>query len=159
MMATSHSKDLALPGERIGYLVVNPGYSEREELMSGLVFSARVLGFVNAPALMQHVVKYLQDSSVDIACYQRQRDLLYQNLTDMGYSIVKPGGTFYIFPKSPIPDDVAFVRALQKYNVLTVPGSGFGTPGYFRIAYCVEDRVIEGSLKGFKAAAKESGLS
>ncbi len=159
VMAISHSKDLALPGERIGYVAVNPGYTDREELVNGIVFCTRVLGFVNAPALMQHVVKYLQESSVDIGHYMRQRDFLYNNLVKMGYSIVKPNGTFYIFPRSPIGDDVAFVRALQKYNVLTVPGSGFGTPGYFRIAYCVEDSVIEGSLAGFKAVAKEFGLS
>ncbi|MFH1639591.1 MAG: pyridoxal phosphate-dependent aminotransferase [Chloroflexota bacterium] len=157
-MAISHSKDLALPGERIGYLAVNPGYEGREELMNGLVFCLRVLGFVNAPALMQHAVRSLQDSSVDIGHYMKQRDFLYNNLVAMGYSIVKPNGTFYIFPKSPLADDVAFVRALQKYNVLTVPGSGFGTPGYFRIAYCVDDKVIEGSLPGFRAAAKEFGL-
>ena len=158
IVTTSHSKDLALPGERIGYIAVNPQYDGREELINGMVFCNRVLGFVNAPALMQHIVQNLQDSSVDIGQYAKKRDFLYSNLTEMGYSIVKPQGAFYIFPKSPVEDDVAFVREIQKHNVLVVPGRGFGAPGYFRISYCVDDWVIEGSLKGFKAVAKELGL-
>ncbi len=158
IVTTSHSKDLALPGERIGYIAVNPQYEGREELINGLVFCNRVLGFVNAPALMQHIVQNLQDASVDIDQYARKRDFLYNNLTEIGYSIVKPQGAFYMFPKSPIEDDVAFIGELQKHNVLVVPGRGFGAPGYFRISYCVDDWVIEGSLKGFKAVAKEYGL-
>lgn len=159
VMATSHSKDLALPGERIGYIAVNPEYDGRKEFLDGCVFCSRTLGFVNAPALMQHVVRKLQNCSVDVAHYQRQRDLLYQELVKMGYNIVKPSGTFYIYPKAPTADDVAFVRELQQHNVLTVPGSGFGTPGYFRISYCVNDSIITGSLAGFQAAAREHGLS
>ena len=158
IVATSHSKDLALPGERIGYIAVNPKYDGREELINGLVFCNRVLGFVNAPALMQHIVQSLQDASVDIGQYAKKRDFLYSNLAEMGYSIVKPQGAFYMFPRSPIEDDVAFVREIQKHNVLVVPGRGFGAPGYFRISYCVDDWVIEGSLKGFKAVAREYGL-
>ena len=158
IVTTSHSKDLALPGERIGYIAVNPQYEGREELINGLVFCNRVLGFVNAPALMQHIVQSLQDSSVDIGQYARKRDFLYSNLKEMGYSIVKPQGAFYMFPRSPIEDDLAFVREIQKYNVLVVPGRGFGAPGYFRISYCVDDWVLEGSLKGFQAVAKEYGL-
>jgi len=159
IVATSFSKDLAVPGERIGYIAVSPEYDGREELMNGLVFCNRVLGFVNAPALMQHVVQGLQDVSVDIDQYVKKRDLLYNGLVEMGYSMVKPTGAFYIFPKSPIEDDVAFVKELQKHNVLVVPGKGFGAPGFFRISYCVEDWVIEGSLAGFRAAAKQYGLS
>ena len=158
IVITSHSKDLALPGERIGYIAINPRYDEREELVNGFVFCNRVLGFVNAPALMQHVVQALQDASVDVGEYVKKRDLLYNSLVEMGYSIVKPQGAFYIFPQSPIEDDVAFVRELQKYNVLAVPGQGFGAPGYFRLSYCVEERVIEGSLPGFRAVAREFGL-
>jgi aspartate aminotransferase len=158
IVTTSHSKDLALPGERIGYIAVNPQYEGREELINGLVFCNRVLGFVNAPALMQHIVLSLQDASVDIGQYAKKRDFLYSNLAEMGYSIVKPQGAFYMFPRSPIEDDAAFVREIQKHNVLVVPGRGFGAPGYFRISYCVDDWVIEGSLKGFKAVAKELGL-
>jgi aspartate aminotransferase len=90
--------------------------------------------------------------------YEKKRDLLYNGLAEMGYSIVKPRGAFYMFPKSPVEDDVAFVSELQKHNVLVVPGKGFGAPGYFRISYCVEDRVIEGSLAGFQAAARDIGL-
>jgi len=159
IVATSFSKDLAVPGERIGYIAVNPEYDGREDLINGLVFCNRVLGFVNAPALMQHVVQGLQDVCVDTDQYVKKRDLLYNGLVGMGYSMVKPTGAFYIFPKSPIEDDVAFVRELQKHNVLVVPGRGFGAPGYFRISYCVEDWVIEGSLAGFKGAAKQYGLS
>jgi len=117
-----------------------------------------VLGFVNAPALMQNVVKGLQHASVDIDIYRGKRDLLYSSLVEMGFSTVKPTGAFYIFPRSPIEDDAAFVKELQNYNILVVPGRGFGAPGYFRISYCVEDWVIEGSLPGFMAAAEKFGL-
>lgn len=158
IVSTSHSKDLAIPGERIGYIAVSPQYDGRAELLGGLVFCNRTLGFVNAPALMQNVVRSLQDESVDIKAYEDKRDFLYNNLTEMGYSTVKPGGAFYFFPKSPVEDDVGFVAELQKHNVLVVPGKGFGAPGYFRISYCVEDRVLEGSLAGFKKAAEQYGL-
>lgn len=159
IIATSHSKDLALPGERIGYAAVSPSCPERLELMEAMVFCNRVLGFVNAPALMQRVVSGLQGAGVDVEQYRRKRDLLYKELTAMGYALVKPEGAFYMFPRSPIPDDLAFIRELRKYNVLTVPGTGFGTPGYFRISYCVDDWVIEGALHGFRAAAADLGLS
>ena len=158
IVVTSHSKDLAVPGERIGYVAVNPAYEERQELVNGLVFCNRVLGFVNASALMQNVVRALQDVSVDVGEYERKRDVLYGGLVEMGYPVVKPQGAFYIFPRCPIDDDVAFVGELQKHNVLVVPGRGFGAPGYFRISYCVDDWVIEGSLAGFKAVAGQFGL-
>jgi aspartate aminotransferase len=158
IVTTSYSKDLAVPGERIGYIAVNPQYNDREELVNGMVFCNRVLGFVNAPALMQNVVETLQDACVDIGTYQKKRDVLYNSLVEMGYSLVKPRGAFYIFPRSPIEDDTAFVKELQQCNVLVVPGRGFGAPGYFRISYCVEDWVIEGSLTGFKQVAKVFGL-
>jgi aspartate aminotransferase len=154
----SHAKDLALPGERIGYIAVHPAYPGKQELMDGLTFCNRILGFVNAPALMQHVVRALQGVSVDVADYQRKRDFLYSRLTELGYNIVRPQGAFYLFPRSPLADDVAFVEALQRWNVLTVPGRGFGTPGYFRIAYCVEDRVLEGAMEGFARAGAQFGL-
>ncbi len=158
MVVHSHAKDLALPGERIGYIAINPEYPGAEELADGLSFCNRSLGFVNAPALMQHVVRVLQGVSVDAGEYQRKRDFLYAHLTELGYSVAKPQGAFYLFPKSPVEDDAAFVDALLEWNVLTVPGRGFGTPGYFRISYCVEDRVIEGSLEGFARAAERFGL-
>jgi aspartate aminotransferase len=158
IVVTSFSKDLALPGERIGYIALNPEYEGRGELINGLVFCNRVLGFVNAPALMQNVVRGLQHASVDIDKYRGKRDLLYSSLVEMGFSTVKPAGAFYIFPRSPIEDDVDFVKELQNYNILVVPGRGFGAPGYFRISYCVEDWVIEGSLLGFGAAARKFGI-
>ncbi len=154
IVVNSHAKDLGLPGERIGYIAVHPAYPQREELVDGLIFCTRTLGFVNAPALMQHVIRSLQGISVDVADYQRKRDYLYTQLTEMGYSVVKPQGAFYLFPKSLLEDDGAFVDALQEWNVLTVPGKGFGTPGHFRISYCVEDWVLEGAMKGFAAAAE-----
>ncbi len=158
IITTSHSKDLALPGERIGYIAVNPEYEDADELINGLVFCNRVLGFVNAPALMQNVVKKLQDESVDVAEYARKRDILYNGLVEAGYSVVKPQGAFYIFPKSPIEEDTEFVAELQGHRVLAVPGKGFGAPGYFRVCYCLEDWVLEGSLPGLEAVAREHGL-
>ncbi|MHB9094749.1 MAG: pyridoxal phosphate-dependent aminotransferase [Eubacteriales bacterium] len=159
IVVTSHSKDLALPGERIGYLAVSPRVKNLPLVMDGMVFANRTLGFVNAPALMQRLVTHLQRESVDIAEYQEKRDILYNNLTEMGFSMVKPAGAFYLFPKSPIPDDVAFIKAAQKYNILLVPGSGFGQPGYFRIAYCIDKNIITNSLPAFRELAKEFGLS
>jgi aspartate aminotransferase len=155
---TSHSKDLALPGERIGYVAVNPNYSGKGELVDGMVFCNRTLGFVNAPALMQHVVRNLQNVTVNVAEYQRKRGFIYQALAEMGYQTVRPQGAFYFFPRSPIEDDVAFVEACLEWNVLLVPGRGFGWPGHFRISYCLEDRVLEGALAGLRRAAEKFGM-
>ena len=150
IVATSHSKDLALPGERIGYIAVNPDCSDIEELVDGLVFCNRTLGFVNAPALIQHLIAHLQDTTIDVRIYEKKRDHLYKELTNMGYSLIKPQGAFYMFPKSPIEDDVQFTEELKENRVLVVPGRGFGLPGYFRISYCMEDATIEGSLEGLE---------
>ncbi len=158
VVVTSHSKDLALPGERIGYAAIHPDCTHHDELMNGFVFCNRVLGFVNAPALMQHLVKHLQHITVSVADYQRKRDFLYHHLVDMGYSVVKPQGAFYMFPRSPLEDEIAFIDELRKWHVLVVPGRGFGTPGYFRISYCVSDRTLKGSLAGFKKVAKKFKL-
>ncbi len=158
VMVTSHSKDLALPGERIGYLAANPRMATAQQFMEGAVFSNRVLGFVNAPALMQRLVAGLQDESVDIADYQGKRDLLVGELTGMGFSMVRPDGAFYLFPKSPLADDVEFVKLAQKHHILLVPGSGFGAPGHFRIAYCVDRAMIERSLPAWRSLAVEAGL-
>lgn len=158
IVVTSHSKDLALPGERIGYIAVSPEARPCEKLIEAMVFANRTLGFVNAPAFMQLLVQNFQELSVDISQYQEKRDLLYDNLTAMGYSTVKPQGAFYIFPKSPIEDDVAFVRKAQQKNVLVVPGSGFGRRGYFRIAYCVAKEVIVKALPQFDSLAQEFNL-
>ena len=148
IVATSHSKDLALPGERIGYIAIHPDYEDGVELMDGFVFCNRTLGFVNAPALMQHIVAKLQSVTVDVGEYQSKRDFMYDALTDIGYDLVKPQGAFYMFPKSPIEDDVEFVADLQKHNVLVVPGRGFGMPGHFRISFCVTDETLSGSIPG-----------
>ena len=158
IVVTSHSKDLALPGERIGYVAVHPRLNHRKELVDGFIHCNRILGFVNAPALMQQVVRHLQAVSVSIPEYQRKRDFLYSHLTDMGYSIIKPQGAFYMFPKSPLEDDVAFVRELHERRVLTVPGRGFGSPGYFRISYCTDDRTLEGCLPVFQEVAQKFNL-
>ena len=158
IVVTSHSKDLALPGERIGYVAIHPDCSQRQELVDGFIYCNRILGYVNAPALMQRIVRSLQSVTVPVAEYQRKRDFLYEHLTGMGYSMMKPQGTFYMFPRSPLADDVAFVRELQQWQVLTVPGRGFGTPGYFRISYCIDDRTLGGSLVGFGKAAQKLKL-
>lgn len=155
---TSHSKDLALPGERIGYIAVNPRIDSPDLLMEGLVFANRTLGFVNAPALMQRIVAKLQRETVDIDKYREKRDLLYNHLTSIGFEMVKPQGAFYLFPKSPIPDDVEFARVAQKHNILIVPGAGFGLPGHFRLSYSVDLQVILNSLPAFTALAKELGM-
>lgn len=154
----SYSKDLSIPGERIGYVAISPLAEGKEELADAMAFSNRTLGFVNAPALMQRLVGKLRDVSVDISEYQGKRDLLYNALADFGYSMIKPMGAFYLFPRCPIDDDVAFVKALQAKNILTVPGIGFGRPGHIRIAYCVERWVIEDSLDGFRELAIEYGI-
>lgn len=159
ILVTSHSKDLALPGERIGFLAANPAMNDVAIFMEGAIFCNRVLGFVNAPALMQRLVAVLQQESVDISEYQAKRDLLYNHLTEFGFDMVKPGGGFYLFPKSPLADDVEFVRQAQQHNILLVPGSGFGAPGYFRIAYCVDMGIIERSLPAWEKLAKDMGLS
>lgn len=155
---TSHSKDLSLPGERIGYVAVSPFCEEVDELISALVFANRTLGFVNAPALMQRLIAPLQKNSVNIKDYEGKRDLLYHSLKAFGYQVVKPQGAFYLFPKAPIEDDVAFVKELQSKRILVVPGRGFGKPGYFRIAYAVEKQVIEKALPGFKEVAEKYGI-
>ncbi|HMK34891.1 MAG TPA: pyridoxal phosphate-dependent aminotransferase [Desulfomonilaceae bacterium] len=155
IVATSFSKDLSLPGERLGYIAMNPKIDDAAATIDGLVLCNRILGFVNAPALMQRAVKDVLREIVDTSVYKRRRDRLYSALTSFGYQCVKPEGAFYMFPKAPIADDVAFVSALQKKLILTVPGTGFGGPGYFRISYCVSDETIEGSLKGFQEAIEE----
>jgi aspartate aminotransferase len=150
IIGTSYSKDLSIPGERIGFVAVNPAATFKKELMSGMALANRILGFVNAPALMQRVVACMQGMSVDISEYKRKRDMLCNALAEYGYEFVKPPGTFYLFPKAPIADDVKFVQALKEERILVVPGSGFHGPGHFRIAFCVTDETIQRALPGFK---------
>jgi aspartate aminotransferase len=150
IMTTSYSKDISIPGERIGFIVVNPAATYKDQLLGAMALTNRILGFVNAPALMQRVIARMQGLSVDVSAYARKRELLCNGLLESGYDFVKPPGTFYLFPRTPIADDVEFVKALQKELILVVPGSGFGGPGHFRIAFCVSDDTIIKSLPGFK---------
>jgi len=155
ILVTSYSKDLSIPGERIGYIAVNPSASFRSGILGGMSLANRILGFVNAPALMQRVVGAIQGASVDITPYARNREILCNGLAACGYEFAKPPGAFYLFPQSPVNDDVAFVRALQEERILTVPGSGFGGPGHFRIAYCVHEQTIKDALPGFERTIKK----
>lgn len=155
VIAYSYSKTLSLPGERIGYIAVNPDIAEADDLLNALILCTRILGFVNAPALMQRIVAKLQDVKVDVDVYKKKRNLLCDGLSLAGYKFDKPMGAFYLFVQSPIPNDGEFVRMLLKRNILVVPGSAFGAPGYFRIAYCVDDSTIINSLGGFAETIKE----
>ena len=152
IIGTSYSKDISIPGERIGFIAINPAATYRQELIAGMTVANRILGFVNAPALMQRVVACMQGMSVEISEYARKREILCEGLAEFGYEFIKPPGTFYLFPRSPIPDDVEFTNALKEERVLVVPGSGFDGPGYFRIAFCVDDEVIINSMSGFQKA-------
>ncbi len=155
IVITSYSKDLSIPGERIGFVAVNPGASFKKELLGGIALTNRILGFVNAPALMQRVIATIQGECVDVSEYARKRKLLCDSLTKYGYEFVTPPGAFYLFPKTPVEDDVKFVRSLQEELILAVPGSGFGCPGHFRIAFCVEDETIKNAMPGFKKVMEE----
>jgi aspartate aminotransferase len=150
IVATSYSKDISIAGERLGYAAVNQEAADKKMLLDAMIFANRTLGFVNAPALMQRVMCAVQGESADMAAYARKRDLICQGLTEAGYEFTVPKGTFYVFPKSPIPDDVGFVNALQEELILVVPGSGFGGPGHFRVAFCVGDDTIAKAIPGFK---------
>ena len=155
IIASSYSKSLSLAGERIGYLAVNPTISDVEDVIGGLVLFNRTLGFVNAPALMQRVIAKIQGVTVNVEEYRRKREILCDGLSSIGYEFIKPGGTFYLFPKAPGGDDIEFVKALTKRKILTVPGRGFGWPGNFRIAFCVDDATIVNSMKGFEETFRE----
>ena len=154
-IASSYSKSLSIPGERIGYIAVNKAIAALDEIMGGLTLCNRILGFVNAPALMQRTISGLQGVKVDVDTYRRKRDLLCDGLASVGYRVIKPDGAFYLFPRTPIGDDVRFADALQKRRILTVPGSGFCGPGHIRIAYCVDDATILGAIEGFGEVLKE----
>jgi len=150
----SHSKDLALPGERIGYIAISPRMPDAGLLVSGLMITQRTLGFVNAPALWQRVMAEAHDACVDVAAYQQKRDVLCDGLIRAGYDARKPEGGYYVFLKSPIPDDVAFVGKLLAQGVLAVPGTGFGRPGYLRLSFTVPMDTIERSLPAFARARR-----
>jgi aspartate aminotransferase len=156
IIATSYSKDLSLPGERIGFVAVNPAAADLSNLMGALALANRILGYVNAPSLMQRVIAGMGEACVDVSAYERKRDLLAAGLGAAGYEFALPAGAFYLFPKSPVADEKAFAELLKEENILVVPGSGFGAPGYFRIAYCVDDKVIEGAMPGFGRAMRKA---
>jgi aspartate aminotransferase len=155
IVVSSYSKDLSLPGERIGFIAVNPAADDARAIVDGTILCTRILGFVNAPALMQRVIAGLQGAVVDVETYRKKRDMLCSALSTMGYRFLKPEGAFYLFPEAPGGDDLAFVSALQEEHILVVPGRGFALPGYFRIAYCVETSTIERSLPGFERVARK----
>ena len=152
VVAGSFSKSLSIPGERIGYLALSPRMEDRAELMSGLIFANRVLGFVNPPVLGQHLMCAALGSGVDVAVYEKRRDAMSAVLSDAGYEFLRPKGAFYFFPKAPGGDDSAFVEKLADSLVLGVPGTNFEGPGHFRLAFCVEESVIYRAADGLKKA-------
>lgn len=153
IVASSYSKELSLPGERIGFIAVHPEMDGKQEMLGALTLANRILGFVNAPALMQRVVAQLQEASVDSAIYAKRLDAFCPILDAAGIKYVRPKGAFYLFPQAPIEDDVRFCQLLQQEKILAVPGRGFGLPGHFRLAFCVDEKVIRASAEGFKKAA------
>ncbi len=156
----SYSKSLSLPGERIGYLVIPDELKDSEAVFAAATIANRVLGSVNAPSLMQRVIKRCieKNAAVNLAAYDRNRNLLYEGLKACGFFCVRPQGAFYLFMKSPIADEKEFCSQAEKYRLLLVPGSSFACPGYVRIAYCVSYEQIERSMAAFQSLAKEYGL-
>jgi aspartate aminotransferase len=155
LLATSFSKDLSIPGERLGYVAVSPRATGRGELEGAMVLANRILGFVNAPALMQRVVANLTDVTLDITPYLRRRDLFCDVLAAAGYDFLRPQGAFYLFPQAPGGDDLDFVARLKEENILAVPGRGFGRAGYFRLAFCASEKVIVAAAPGFARAREK----
>jgi aspartate aminotransferase len=155
IIVNSFSKSLALPGERLGYVAVNNKIDDVNTLINALVFCNRTLGFVNAPALFQKVVAKSLNQTIDTEGYRKRRDLLYNHITSLGFSCIKPKGAFYLFPKALIDDDIEFSKKAAKHNLLVVPGIGFGCPGYFRLSYCIDIKTIENSLQAFDMLVKD----
>lgn len=151
----SYSKSLSLPGERIGYLVLPSEMDDFLNVSAAVNVANRILGYVNAPSLMQRVVARCIDAKVDVEIYNRNREELYNNLSAFGYHCIKPQGAFYLFIEALGGDDFAFANAAKKHNILIVPGTSFGCPGYCRIAYCVDYSKVTGALAGFEKLAKE----
>lgn len=155
IVVNSYSKSLALPGERIGYIAVSPDISKSGLLMAAIIFNNRTLGFVNAPAISQRLVAKAVNASVDPEIYRERMELLFNKLTELGFECKKPAGAFYLFVKSPVEDEMEFARIAQKYNILVVPGRGFGRAGYFRMAFCVSLETIKRSMPAFEKLAAE----
>ena len=154
----SYSKSLSLPGERIGYLVIPDEVKDSEQVLAAANVATRILGFVNAPTLQQKVVMKCINEKTDISFYDRNRETLYRGLKECGFECIRPQGAFYLFVKSPTADEKEFCAAAKKYNLLLVPGSSFGCPGYVRLAYCVAYETIVNSLPKFKELAGEYAL-
>lgn len=152
IVVSSYSKDLSIPGERLGYVAIPPATPDRSELMPALTMLNRTLGFVSAPAFMQRVVARCAAARCDIGFYRQNRDRLCDSLRAFGYELETPAGALYVFAKTPIEDDVAFIDILLQQRILAVPGRGFGRPAHMRLSYCVDRATIEGSLAGFREA-------
>lgn len=152
VVVSSFSKSLALAGERIGYALVNPAMPDREKLIAGLILANRILGFVNAPAVGQRLMQHALGAQVDVGLYAQRRAAMAEVLENAGIQFFSPQGAFYFFPKAPGGDDLAFVQALQEELILAVPGRGFGAPGYFRLAFCVDETIIRRAAPGFEKA-------
>ncbi|HPJ76502.1 MAG TPA: pyridoxal phosphate-dependent aminotransferase [Clostridia bacterium] len=155
IIINSYSKSLALPGERIGYIAVDHKIPNAELLLNICIFNTRTLGYVNAPALIQRVIQQSCEAKVDVEDYKRRRDLLYNHMIECGFSIKKPQGAFYLFVKSPVEDEMEFVEKAKGFNILIVPGRGFGMPGYIRMCFCVSYETIKSSLPKITQLAKE----
>jgi aspartate aminotransferase len=161
IVVSSYSKSLSLSGERIGYIAVNPDISGKDDLVNGLIYCTRVLGFVNAPALMQRIVAQLTDASVDMSIYAKRKDAFIKVLDAAGIEYNPAQGAFYMFCKVPIKKngeqgtDSEFVEHLKKHLILGVPGSSFGRSGWLRFAYCVDEKIINASKEAFQGAIKE----
>jgi len=155
----SFSKSLSLPGERIGYLVIPSEMDDYANIYAAASIATRILGFVNAPSLLQLAVARCLDEQTNIEAYNKNRELLYGSLKEYGFDCVKPEGAFYLFVKTPMADEKVFIEAAKKHNILVVPGSSFACPGYVRLAYCVSYDTIRNSLPGFKKLAEEFNLS
>ena len=155
LVCYSFSKSLSMPGERIGYVLVPKEVTDAGDLYAAVCGAGRALGYVCAPSLMQHVIAKCIGAVADLSTYRKNRDLLYNALTEYGYQCVYPDGAFYLFVKTMEPDAAVFCERAKKHELLLVPADTFGTPGYFRIAYCVQTEMIERSLPAFRALAEE----
>lgn len=155
LVCYSWSKSLSLPGERIGYVLIPPAVEDFSQVYAAVAGAGRSLGYVNAPSLFQRVCAACADETSDVAIYETNKNLLISALRTMGYHVVEPDGTFYMFPRSLEPDDTAFAERAKAHNLLIVPGCGFGCPGHVRISYCVPTDTVRRSLDAFEALAKE----
>lgn len=154
----SYSKSLSLPGERIGYLLIPDELTDSSQVFGAASIANRVLGCVNAPSLMQRVIKRCLNAAVNVEAYDRNRNLLYRSLTEYGFRCIKPQGAFYLFVESPEEDEKKFCEVCKNHHILVVPGSSFACPGYVRISYCVSYQQIERSLPAFRKVAEEYKL-